>query len=54
MLLLASPRTFLRTAFWAADVHVICDNYTTHKTQEIQAWLAHPPPRIQLQFTPTG
>lgn len=35
------------------DVHVICDNYSTHKTQEIQAWLAHHP-RIHLHFTPTG
>lgn len=35
------------------DVHVICDNYSTHKTQEIEAWLAHHP-RIHLHFTPTG
>jgi hypothetical protein len=26
------------------DVHVICDNYATHKTDIIQKWLtAHPP-----------
>ena len=22
------------------DVHVVCDNYRTHKTKEVQAWLA--------------
>ena len=22
------------------DVHVLCDNYMTHKTKEVQAWLA--------------
>ena len=34
------------------DVHVICDNSSTHKTPAIQRWLlAHP--RFQLHFTPT-
>jgi transposase len=34
------------------DVHVICDNSSTHKTPAIQRWLlAHP--RVQLHFTPT-
>jgi transposase len=34
------------------EVHVICDNSSTHKTPTIQRWLvAHP--RIQLHFTPT-
>jgi hypothetical protein len=33
-------------------LHVVVDNYATHKHQRIQAWLeAHP--RIQLHFTPT-
>ena len=27
------------------DVHVICDNYKTHKTAEVQAWLAKHPIR---------
>jgi transposase len=35
------------------DVHLILDNYTTHKTKAIQRWLlAHP--RFHLHFTPTG
>lgn len=35
------------------DVHLICDNYATHKTSEIRRWLlAHP--RFHLHFTPTG
>jgi transposase len=34
------------------DVHVICDNASTHKTPAIQRWLvAHP--RVHLHFTPT-
>src|SRR6266704_2610414 len=35
------------------DVHVICDNYGTHKTPAIKAWLARHP-RVHLHFTPTG
>jgi transposase len=35
------------------DVHMICDNYATHKTPEIDAWLARHP-RFHLHFTPTG
>ena len=35
------------------DVHVVCDNYATHKTESIKKWLlTHP--RFQLHFTPTG
>jgi transposase len=35
------------------DVHLILDNYTTHKTKAVQRWLlAHP--RFHLHFTPTG
>src|SRR4029453_3122495 len=34
------------------DVHVICDNSSTHKTPAIRRWLvAHP--RVRLHFTPT-
>jgi transposase len=34
------------------DVHVICDNSSTHKTPTIHRWLvAHP--RVHLHFTPT-
>ncbi|WP_190816048.1 IS630 family transposase [Saccharopolyspora pogona] len=34
-------------------VHVICDNYATHKTEIIQKWLAKHP-RFQIHFIPTG
>jgi len=35
------------------DVHVILDNYSTHKTPQIKRWLAGHP-RFVLHFTPTG
>jgi transposase len=35
------------------DVHLILDNYATHKTAMIQRWLAKRP-RYYLHFTPTG
>jgi transposase len=35
------------------DVHLICDNYGTHKTPAIKAWLERHP-RFHLHFTPTG
>ena len=35
------------------DAHAICDNYKTHKTKEVQAWLAKHP-RFKLHFTPTS
>lgn len=35
------------------DVHLILDNYATHKTPTIQRWLAKRP-RFHLHFTPTG
>jgi len=36
----------------AEDVHLICDNYSTHKTPAIRTWLdAHP--RFHMHFTPT-
>ena len=37
----------------ALDVQVICDNYGTHKTPAIKAWLGRHP-RFHLHFTPTG
>jgi transposase len=33
-------------------VHLVCDNYGTHKTAAIGDWLARP--RFHLHFTPTG
>ena len=35
------------------DVHLVCDNYGTHKTPEVHAWLARHP-RFHVHFTPTG
>ncbi|MEV8457911.1 IS630 family transposase [Streptomyces sp. NPDC052095] len=35
------------------DVHLVCDNYATHNTAEIRAWLAKHP-RFHVHFTPTG
>ena len=34
------------------DVHLVCDNYGTHKTPSIQRWLVRHP-RFTLHFTPT-
>lgn len=35
------------------EIHVICDNYATHKTEEVQAWLSKHK-RVHLHFTPTS
>lgn len=35
------------------DLHLVLDNYGTHKTPEVKAWLAKHP-RFHLHFTPTG
>jgi transposase len=35
------------------DIHVICDNYGTHKTPAVKAWQARHP-RFHMHFTPTG
>lgn len=35
------------------ELHVVCDNYSTHKTPEVTGWLATHP-RITLHFTPTS
>lgn len=34
-------------------IHVICDNYCTHKETSVRAWLADHP-RMQMHFTPTS
>jgi transposase len=34
------------------DVHLICDNYATHKHAKVRAWLARRP-RFHVHFTPT-
>jgi transposase len=35
------------------QIHLICDNYGTHKTPAVKAWLDRHP-RFHLHFTPTG
>jgi transposase len=35
------------------DIHLVCDNYGTHKTPAINAWLAKHP-RFHMHFTPTS
>ncbi len=48
--------TFLKQvarAYPRVQLHVVCDNYATHKHPNIAAWLAKNP-RIHLHFTPTS
>ena len=35
------------------DVHLVCDNLSTHKTPAVRDWLAKHP-RFHIHFTPTG
>jgi transposase len=35
------------------ELHVVCDNYATHKHANVNAWLAENP-RVTLHFTPTS
>ncbi len=35
------------------DIHLILDNYATHKTPKVKAWLDKHP-RFKLHFTPTS
>jgi transposase len=35
------------------DVHIVCDNCATHKTETVQRWLSRHP-RFHIHFTPTG
>lgn len=35
------------------EIHIVCDNLSTHKTPAIKAWLARHP-RFHVHFTPTG
>ena len=35
------------------DLHLVCDNYATHKTPEVKKWLLRHP-RFHLHFTPTS
>jgi len=40
-------------AYPRVKLHVVCDNYATHKHPAVRAWLARNP-RITLHFTPTS
>ena len=35
------------------EIHLICDNYGTHKHPKVKEWLAQHP-RFQMHFTPTS
>jgi transposase len=48
--------SFLRRvakAYPRRQLHIVCDNYGTHKHPKVRAWLARHA-RIQLHFTPAG
>src|ERR1035437_1600832 len=40
-------------AYPRVPLHVVCDNYATHKHPNVKAWLLKHP-RVQLHFTPTS
>ena len=40
-------------AYPRKKLHIVCDNYGSHKHPKVKAWLARNP-RIQLHFTPTS
>ena len=42
-----------RSVLPGLDVHLICDNYATHKTPEVKAWLKKHK-RFKMHFTPTS
>ena len=46
-------RQIERTTPKGLDLHIILDNSSTHKTAEVQKWLATQP-RITMHFTPTS
>jgi hypothetical protein len=47
------PRCHRKQRAGGTDVHLIRDNYDTHKTELIRNWLAKRP-RFHLHFTPTS
>ncbi|HEU4514573.1 MAG TPA: IS630 family transposase, partial [Nocardioidaceae bacterium] len=40
-------------AYPRVPLHVVCDNYATHKHPKVKAWLARNP-RVTMHFTPTS
>ena len=45
--------TVVRTTAKDLDIHVILDNYTTHKHPKVKQWL-HRHRRVHFHFTPTS
>jgi transposase len=43
----------IAAAYPDRELHVVCDNYATHKHPEVRKWLAANP-RVTLHFTPAG
>mgnify|MGYP001176777343 CR=1 FL=1 len=43
----------IRKEYPRREIHLICDNYGTHKHPEVNAWLAAHP-RFHIHFTPTS
>ncbi|MFK4754869.1 IS630 family transposase, partial [Oceanobacter antarcticus] len=35
------------------DIHLVMDNYSTHKTEKVRSWFASHP-RYHIHFTPTS
>jgi transposase len=50
---LAFLKTLERQVPQGKDVHVVCDNYSTHKHPAVREWLADHP-RVKIHFTPTS
>ena len=46
------PLKLVATVYPRRQLHIVVDNYATHKHQRVQAWLGKHP-RVQLHFTPT-
>jgi len=46
-------KTVYRTVAAGQEIHIICDNYATHKTEEVQKWVARHK-RVHVHFTPTS
>ena len=47
------PAPYRRRAPKKLDLHLIADNYATHKHPKVKAWLAKHP-RFHMHFTPTS
>jgi len=46
-------RLILKSAPGNKEIHIICDNYATHKHAKVKAWLKRHP-RVHIHFTPTS